>query len=295
MRDARLIPQLVEHLSEDEWPQLCKAAEDALSRMGAAAETYIIDHWDDLDRYQRRHGQAVLNRPGGPRTVQHLRSRFREARARLAELGDWLSGALAHPDRSLLDLIEREIHRGQPEMDRAFATLCILLGEERPGLDGARKRMEARRCSRARTEGPPSVSLFGGPTVNLAVECLACGDENACDFGLVLYCRRSGVRLDPTVPCPSCGRQGSPVPTGRSDFALSMEIHHIIRRFREQPGNDASDLPPPHGILRFVEDPPEPPEPPQVPRVKVGHNAPCPCGSGRKYKKCCLLKERHTL
>ncbi len=27
-------------------------------------------------------------------------------------------------------------------------------------------------------------------------------------------------------------------------------------------------------------------------RVKVGRNEPCPCGSGRKYKKCCLLKER---
>jgi preprotein translocase subunit SecA len=24
---------------------------------------------------------------------------------------------------------------------------------------------------------------------------------------------------------------------------------------------------------------------------KVGRNDPCPCGSGRKYKKCCLLRE----
>jgi hypothetical protein len=24
---------------------------------------------------------------------------------------------------------------------------------------------------------------------------------------------------------------------------------------------------------------------------KVGRNAPCPCGSGKKYKKCCLKKE----
>jgi preprotein translocase subunit SecA len=24
---------------------------------------------------------------------------------------------------------------------------------------------------------------------------------------------------------------------------------------------------------------------------KVGRNEPCPCGSGKKYKKCCLLKE----
>jgi hypothetical protein len=28
-----------------------------------------------------------------------------------------------------------------------------------------------------------------------------------------------------------------------------------------------------------------------VPQVKVGRNEPCPCGSGKKYKRCCL-KER---
>ena len=26
-------------------------------------------------------------------------------------------------------------------------------------------------------------------------------------------------------------------------------------------------------------------------RVEIGRNAPCPCGSSKKYKKCCLLKE----
>ncbi len=25
--------------------------------------------------------------------------------------------------------------------------------------------------------------------------------------------------------------------------------------------------------------------------VKIGRNAPCPCGSGKKYKKCCLKKD----
>ena len=25
--------------------------------------------------------------------------------------------------------------------------------------------------------------------------------------------------------------------------------------------------------------------------VKIGRNAPCPCGSGKKYKKCCLLQK----
>lgn len=26
---------------------------------------------------------------------------------------------------------------------------------------------------------------------------------------------------------------------------------------------------------------------------KVGRNDPCPCGSGKKYKKCCELKQKH--
>jgi preprotein translocase subunit SecA len=30
---------------------------------------------------------------------------------------------------------------------------------------------------------------------------------------------------------------------------------------------------------------------PFVRSEKVGRNEPCPCGSGKKYKKCCLLKE----
>ncbi len=25
--------------------------------------------------------------------------------------------------------------------------------------------------------------------------------------------------------------------------------------------------------------------------AKIGRNAPCPCGSGKKYKKCCLLRQ----
>jgi len=27
-------------------------------------------------------------------------------------------------------------------------------------------------------------------------------------------------------------------------------------------------------------------------KIKIGRNEPCPCGSGNKYKKCCLNKEQ---
>jgi uncharacterized protein YecA (UPF0149 family) len=33
-------------------------------------------------------------------------------------------------------------------------------------------------------------------------------------------------------------------------------------------------------------------EPEQVIRRKVGRNEPCPCGSGRKFKKCCIALAR---
>ena len=44
---------------------------------------------------------------------------------------------------------------------------------------------------------------------------------------------------------------------------------------------------------RLVAVPPESPEPlePAGSAAKVGRNDPCPCGSGRKYKKCCMGKE----
>lgn len=28
--------------------------------------------------------------------------------------------------------------------------------------------------------------------------------------------------------------------------------------------------------------------------MKIGRNEPCPCGSGQKYKKCCLEKDRQS-
>jgi uncharacterized protein YecA (UPF0149 family) len=32
--------------------------------------------------------------------------------------------------------------------------------------------------------------------------------------------------------------------------------------------------------------------PPPRPKKKAGRNDPCPCGSGRKYKHCCMRKDR---
>jgi len=39
---------------------------------------------------------------------------------------------------------------------------------------------------------------------------------------------------------------------------------------------------------QYTANPPEKTIPRFTPTKKVGRNEPCPCGSGKKYKKCCL-------
>jgi uncharacterized protein YecA (UPF0149 family) len=57
------------------------------------------------------------------------------------------------------------------------------------------------------------------------------------------------------------------------------------RREKEDPRGDEDEL----------EDEDLFPEEPMAPYVretpKAGRNDPCPCGSGKKYKKCCMLVE----
>jgi uncharacterized protein YecA (UPF0149 family) len=60
-----------------------------------------------------------------------------------------------------------------------------------------------------------------------------------------------------------------------------------------------TEVPPPTRDGALFEEPPRFVEPlhnrvfldqPQLAEVRVGRNDPCPCGSGKKYKKCCWRK-----
>jgi len=52
--------------------------------------------------------------------------------------------------------------------------------------------------------------------------------------------------------------------------------HHEISRFLKKDGN-----------WYFVDGQLVPPKPEIRKQPKVGRNEPCPCGSGKKFKKCC--------
>ena len=86
-------------------------------------------------------------------------------------------------------------------------------------------------------------------------------------------------------------RQASWAPTGIADTIAELETWASFRaeppvRPAAKPFLRPSAEPPPRRVVpsseRFL-----PPEPPEPPTRRVGRNEPCPCGSGKKFKKCC--------
>lgn len=73
-------------------------------------------------------------------------------------------------------------------------------------------------------------------------------------------------------------------------ISLTLLCERIKETFwsgtEEEPLEEFVDLADPHG----VQTSPREQRPVRRLESKVGRNEPCPCGSGRKYKFCCLLK-----
>jgi len=69
--------------------------------------------------------------------------------------------------------------------------------------------------------------------------------------------------------------------TVRRLFMAQIQPRQEVKRVKvaKETGNSASD-----GTVKK--------QPVRNKDKKVGPNDPCPCGSGKKYKKCCLQKEK---
>ncbi len=75
----------------------------------------------------------------------------------------------------------------------------------------------------------------------------------------------------------------------QADLRASRAAENLADVFEERgikPSEDALDA-----LAVLDEQDEAPPEPAENKFKNVGRNDPCPCGSGRKYKKCCLGKE----
>ena len=72
--------------------------------------------------------------------------------------------------------------------------------------------------------------------------------------------------------------QGTPLKRNRD-----QELQKYLRGLRDSTEQITAYL----GMASSLSPNPDMPAVPRPPRRKVGSNAPCPCGSGRKYKRCC--------
>jgi SWIM/SEC-C metal-binding protein len=102
------------------------------------------------------------------------------------------------------------------------------------------------------------------------------------------------------IPKVSGGEMGAEVFDGQKSAKLGTEKNPAVVRVQtERRMKEVASLFEEHGwkyIIGMEPDKPEdiadlerlltPPKP-KVAEEKVGRNDPCPCGSGKKYKKCC--------
>jgi hypothetical protein len=74
------------------------------------------------------------------------------------------------------------------------------------------------------------------------------------------------------------------------DWLRFYDADAIAERQEEEPAEDLDDVLPSDpslGVLSRLDEPSAGPAPIVNAERKVGRNDPCPCGSGRKFKKCC--------
>ena len=107
----------------------------------------------------------------------------------------------------------------------------------------------------------------------------------------------AGPFLDPLNPQSEYSRyfikMFTDVVNDDPEYLDRLERHYVMfkekmdrKPYKGKPFEEA-------GTVKLVPSEPRPwksPVPSAAPGKKIGRNQPCPCGSGKKYKKCCLLK-----
>jgi SEC-C motif domain protein len=79
------------------------------------------------------------------------------------------------------------------------------------------------------------------------------------------------------IACEAGGEDDS---EGRVEFTATFEEQGRVQKLHER-----SRFAREHGVWRYIGS--DDTRPVQRDHPKVGRNAPCPCGSGKKYKRCC--------
>ena len=209
-----------------------------------------------------------------------------------------------------LDLVRRTLDETGGDLAAAvgrYATtvLAAALEREEELLQGDYPRLAARgEVPRLLQDVDGDHGVFGTPAIQAKRSWSAIGLGALTDlvqhaFGEVDL-DRSNVTLDPVEPvdeeCPACKGQAFGYPTSLEDAKATMCDKHksaavavnTARLLRARESNFAGWRAVDKAAMR-VNNAPEPsyaPQPPRVVAATPARNEPCPCGSGKKYKRC---------
>ncbi|MFW5846311.1 MAG: SEC-C metal-binding domain-containing protein, partial [Planctomycetota bacterium] len=112
------------------------------------------------------------------------------------------------------------------------------------------------------------LQIFSDRKSTLPEQCVQCDFKRFCWGGCPKHRGKTGGELAPTVLCAGYQRLFEHA-LPRMDWLIGF-----IRRGQQPPPPGFDVRPPPRA----------------ADRPKAGPNDPCPCGSGRKFKKCCARK-----
>jgi len=220
LRLVDTIPMLIDCLDDDTGDVLCETARRSLVQIGAPAELALIAQWDQLDRSQKIYGLGALEEIGGEATCRFAIERFEELFRDDHE--SWCALAEAVPNEHAIRLLEPEVRRKQPSIDKCFYRLCVLTGHQADNLEDVRARVMDHRQRTLERRSAFAAGDFSDSAdiMVLTLKCERCGDVNRYEVKSVIIAKSNtgpSCFVGDDLRCTSCGRW--------ADFEFTAEAH----------------------------------------------------------------------
>lgn len=240
LKYPEFVDSLIESIDSETDDYLCESAQKGLIEIGDAAQTALIERWDQLDDSQQIYGLSIIGVIGGPAAADFAIARFNEL------MSDDLASAceffLNVPDVRLLDLLKPELRRKQALIDRAFYISARLLDQNIAEAEAAKTSAMAKyERSKQTLQAFSSGILPRQDYLFLELECPACGAVNRYQAKGVIVDegpdKESACLLDDEFPCASCNADVEFKFTPKAMVAVTAELLTL-----QMSNDDADDI-----------------------------------------------------
>jgi tetratricopeptide (TPR) repeat protein len=231
---------LIESMTEDQGDYLCEASQTALKKIGATAQTSLIDRWDNLDSSQHIYGLSVIRDVRGKAASDFACDHFD------ALMGEHVESccelALAAPDQRLLDRLRCELRRQQPLIDCACYILARLLDQDDNEIQAAKNRAFEDLRTKEQIRKAFKLGDLSRHSLTLELRCPSCSDVNQYEVRGVIVATNQDEKdshlIKDEFPCASCGQYVEFEFTSSAIMALTTEMLMITAaRDSDQPRN----------------------------------------------------------